>query len=1029
MATDKSLIIKLNLQNEEFRKRINEVKAETASLQRGLGNLTKKSAIAFAALSGAVAGAALSFRSFEKDFTQIVTLLDKSSFQTKSLDQGINDLKKGVLDLRAASGESFEDLNKGLFDLISAGVGAEEAVASLAVATDLAAAGGTDVSIAVDAITTSINAFGLEASDAETIAQKFFLAQKNGKTTVADIANNLGVAASSAKAYGVSLDETLAATAAVTLAGKTTSQSLTGLNQVFANIAKPTAEAIAEAERLGIQFNTTALRSKGLEGFLNDLTQAQGFTQQSIEKLFGSVEAQGVAFALTGEQNKDFINTLKQLQDEAQLSETYQNALAESNATLDKALKKLGGSFQAALVTVGELFAPAIIKLSDIFSGLAKKIQGADERTLAITKNIAGFLLGVTGLTTVLGTFGLVLINIRNGLKILQAQLLVTSKVAKAFWLAIGGPIGRVVILALTAVAAAAVGIKKAFAENSPEEELEKVSKKLNKIEEKEKALQKVIENGSERQAARAKRKLNDLSKEKEKLQEIKDSIESQIAEDNIALALEERKKKIEELKTEKQRLTAITLTTDGQEKQSALDKIALIDEEINKLQELNQVKSESVLPEQEAEQKTVEQEPQEDKAQQEAEAELERLKEMEERKAALEIEAIKNKIDRVKAGQEEIEAINREASDKELELIRERNALNAERDNLELERKKLLLEQEGLIKTEKNQEEIAKELELTEAKLESLRLRQEQIVELENEFREEEQERKTAEKEADDLIQQIEKEQNIKFQEDEIDQLKRHLVNKDQLNSEFAKQALAKQQAENAKFLNEQRKFGTAFAKLNKLSRNENINNARDTFGKLEQLQRSSNSKLKAIGKAAALANIAIDTAKGALSAYASLAGIPIVGPALGATAAAAIVAFGAEQAIQVSKANTGAMVTKGIKGVDNQPFLLSKGESVIPADLTPELLNTFSQLKELKENGGLLNALAQETVTTPTLEASTVVNDQQNVETITRKITDAEEGIEPTPIKIDINIEEDAVDFITAKQRENQELGIGII
>ena len=53
----------------------------------------------------------------------------------------------------------------------------------------------------------------------------------------------------------------------------------------------------------------------------------------------------------------------------------------------------------------------------------------------------------------------------------------------------------------------------------------------------------------------------------------------------------------------------------------------------------------------------------------------------------------------------------------------------------------------------------------------------------------------------------------------------------------------------------------------------------------------------MAAIGKAAAIFNITVDTARGAMSAYASLAGIPIIGPSLGIAAATAVVAYGAEQ------------------------------------------------------------------------------------------------------------------------------------
>ena len=64
--------------------------------------------------------------------------------------------------------------------------------------------------------------------------------------------------------------------------------------------------------------------------------------------------------------------------------------------------------------------------------------------------------------------------------------------------------------------------------------------------------------------------------------------------------------------------------------------------------------------------------------------------------------------------------------------------------------------------------------------------------------------------------------------------------------------------------------------------------------FNSLSVLMNTESRKQFEIGKAAAIAGATIDTYRAATSAYASLAGIPIVGPALGAAAAAAAVAAG---------------------------------------------------------------------------------------------------------------------------------------
>jgi len=85
--------------------------------------------------------------------------------------------------------------------------------------------------------------------------------------------------------------------------------------------------------------------------------------------------------------------------------------------------------------------------------------------------------------------------------------------------------------------------------------------------------------------------------------------------------------------------------------------------------------------------------------------------------------------------------------------------------------------------------------------------------------------------------------------------------------------------------------------------------------FSDLSTLQQSGNKRLFEVGKAAARANVVMSTYEGAQKAYTSLAGIPVVGPALGAAAAgAAIVAGGIRlQAINSTSFGGGGSVSAG--------------------------------------------------------------------------------------------------------------------
>lgn len=423
MSSNAELIIKIGGNAEKYRKELKGIEKQTdASVAR----MQKRARIAAAGFATAAAGGILAFdkfASFENDFSNVVTLLDDSSFKTKTLTAGIGDLKDGVLALRASSGESFENLNKGLFDLISAGVAAEDAIGVLAVATDLAKAGATNTSVAVDGLTSSLNAYGLEGDRAREVSELFFTAQKFGKTTIEELSNGIGQVAPTAAAFGVSMNEVLASVSATTLAGVKTSEAYTGLKATFSNIIKPTKDAADEAERLGIFFDAAALREKGLKGFLDEITQSANFNKDSLSRLFGSVEALNVVLALTGGQAGDFENILSNLGDETGRAENLTNALAAKTETAQDKINRMKGATEAATVALGEFIAPSVIffmettareignlingfeALGSVIGGVSTIIQESLSSAFAfilsgfnqVKAQIAGFVAGVNG--------------------------------------------------------------------------------------------------------------------------------------------------------------------------------------------------------------------------------------------------------------------------------------------------------------------------------------------------------------------------------------------------------------------------------------------------------------------------------------------------------------------------------------------------------------------------------------------------------------------------------------------------------
>jgi len=96
----------------------------------------------------------------------------------------------------------------------------------------------------------------------------------------------------------------------------------------------------------------------------------------------------------------------------------------------------------------------------------------------------------------------------------------------------------------------------------------------------------------------------------------------------------------------------------------------------------------------------------------------------------------------------------------------------------------------------------------------------------------------------------------------------------------------------------------------------NAQLQTATTFFSGLAQLQNSSNKRLAAIGKAAAITQAIINTYQSATGAYAAMASIPYVGPALGAAAAAAAIAAGMANVAAIRSQGTTGYMTGGYTG-----------------------------------------------------------------------------------------------------------------
>jgi len=145
----------------------------------------------------------------------------------------------------------------------------------------------------------------------------------------------------------------------------------------------------------------------------------------------------------------------------------------------------------------------------------------------------------------------------------------------------------------------------------------------------------------------------------------------------------------------------------------------------------------------------------------------------------------------------------------------------------------------------------------------------------------------------------------------------------------------------------------------LSALLNKQETQDKKKTFNDITNMLRSGSKEQMAVQKAQGMAQAAISAYQAANSAYAALAPIPIIGPALGAAAAAAAIAYGLGNVAQISgiKLAEGGLVKAVTGGV---PAVIGEGgsdEAVLPLDDTKAMRRIGGAIAE--ESGGAMGGV----------------------------------------------------------------------
>lgn len=340
------------------------------------------------ALGAALFASVRDANAFQKSMNNISTLVDTN---IESMDK----MGEEVLEISKEIPKNVDELTSSLYDIRSAGIDANDAMATLKTSGKLAVAGLSTTEESTNILTSAMNAFKKEGLESEQIADILFKTVKNGKTTVAALSQAFGANAGNVEAAGVSLADFSAATAALTTVGTPASQAQNQIGQAISKLQKPTSEMTKIFEELGVtSVNELIKREGGLVGAFDAIGSAGEGMGVNLAKAWGSTQALSAVTSLTGATKDVYLSTIDDMIDgNDALSEAFEKQM-KSDANQ---LKLAENNMKALSITVGTQLAPVITSLTKMLTPVIQKFAEFIKNNQWLLKAILGVIGAIIG--------------------------------------------------------------------------------------------------------------------------------------------------------------------------------------------------------------------------------------------------------------------------------------------------------------------------------------------------------------------------------------------------------------------------------------------------------------------------------------------------------------------------------------------------------------------------------------------------------------------------------------------------------
>ena len=324
--------------------------------------------------------------SFETSMAKVSTLADTSVVPLETL-------KTELVTLSGETGVAVGALAEAAYQALSAGVDTADVVNFVATATKTSAAGFTEASTAVDVLTTAINSYKLEGTEAERVASMLVKTQDEGKTSVGELAANMGRVIPSAAAYNVSLENLTTAYAILTKSGTNTAISTTNLGAMFDELAKNGSNVAGILEdQTGKSFSELMASGSNLGDIMAILSDSVNGDTTAFSNLWSSTTAGKAALSLLNTGAEEFDRTLGVMANSSGAVDRNFQIMAD---TTEFAHQRMTNAAENLKIAVGDQLNPSLERLYDVGTDAFTWAADFANEHPAVVKAVAAVVIGL----------------------------------------------------------------------------------------------------------------------------------------------------------------------------------------------------------------------------------------------------------------------------------------------------------------------------------------------------------------------------------------------------------------------------------------------------------------------------------------------------------------------------------------------------------------------------------------------------------------------------------------------------------